>query len=178
MTGEEAGLLVRSLLSAGIDTTVAALGSAMFCLATHPDQYALLRATPRFARQAFEEVLRFTTPVHTFCRTADQDTEVSGLPIPEGAKILCVLGAANLDPRRWPNADRFDIERRPAGHLAFGVGIHNCVGQLVARLEAEAVLTAVATKVEAIELAGDPVWRPGNSIRALDRLPLRITPRP
>jgi cytochrome P450 len=115
--------------------------------------------------------------VHSFCRTANRDTEVSGLPIPEGAKILCVLGAANLDPEKWPDAGRFDIGRRTAGHLAFGTGIHGCVGQLLARLEAEAVLTALATKVDPIELAGDPAWRPGNAIRALDRLPLRITPQ-
>ena len=178
LTEQEAGLLVRSLLSAGVDTTVTGLGSAMFCFATNPDQYALLRDNPQLARQAFEEVLRFTSPVHSFCRTANRDTEVSGLPIPEGAKILCVLGSANLDPEKWPNAGKFDIERKPTGHLAFGTGIHGCVGQSVARQEAEAVLTAVARKVEAIELAADPVWRPGNSIHALDRLPLRITPRP
>ena len=106
------------------------------------------------------------------------DTEVSGLPIPEGGKILCVLGSANLDPEKWPNAGKFEIERKPTGHLAFGTGIHGCVGQSVARQEAEAVLTALSRKVEAIELAADPVWRPGNSIHALDRLPLRITPRP
>jgi 4-methoxybenzoate monooxygenase (O-demethylating) len=177
LTEQKAGLLVRSLLSAGVDTTVTGRGSAMFCFAINPDQYALLRDSPQLARQAFQEVLRFTSPVHSFCRTANQDTEVSGLPIPEGAKILCVLGSANLDPEKWPNAGRFDIERKPTGHLAFGTGIHGCVGQSVARQEAEAVLTALARKVEAIELAADPVWRSGNSIHALDRLPLRTTPR-
>jgi cytochrome P450 len=178
LTEREAGLLVRSLLSAGVDTTVAALGSAMFCFAANPDQYALLRDNPQLARQAFDEVLRFTSPVHSFCRTANQNTEVSGVPIPEGAKILCVLGSANLDPEKWPNASKFDIERKPMGHLAFGTGIHGCVGQSIARQEAEAVLTSLATRVQAIELAGDPVWRPGNSLRALDQLPLRITGRP
>jgi cytochrome P450 len=178
LTEQEAGLLVRSLLSAGVDTTVAGLGSAMFCFASNPDQYALLREQPQLARQAFEEVLRVSSPVHSFCRTANRDTQVSGLPILEGAKILCVLGAANLDAEKWPNAGRFEIARKPTGHLAFGTGIHGCVGQSVARQEAEAVLTALAWKVAAIELTGDPVWRPGNSIRALDRLPLRLTPRP
>jgi 4-methoxybenzoate monooxygenase (O-demethylating) len=177
LTEQEAGLLVRSLLSAGVDTTVTGLGSAMFCFATNPDQYALLRDNPQLARPAFEEVLRFTSPVHSFCRTANRDTEVSGLPIPEGAKILCVLGSANLDPEKWPNAAKFDIERKPTGHLAFGTGIHGCVGQSVARQEAEAVLTAVARQVAAIELTAEPVWRPGNSIHALDRLPVRIAPR-
>jgi 4-methoxybenzoate monooxygenase (O-demethylating) len=178
LTEQEAGLLVRSLLSAGVDTTVAALGSAMFCFATNPDQYALLRDDPQLARQAFDEVLRFTSPVHSFCRTANRDTEVSGVAIPEGAKILCVLGSANLDPEKWPNASKFDIARKPIGHLAFGTGIHACVGQSVARQEAEAVLAAVARTVQTIQLAGDPAWRPGNAIHALDRLPLRITRRP
>jgi 4-methoxybenzoate monooxygenase (O-demethylating) len=177
LTEQEAGLLVRSLLSAGIDTTVAALGSAMFCFATNPDQYAVLRGDPQLARQAFDEVLRFTSPVHSFFRTANQNTEVSGIPITEGSKILCVLGSANRDPAKWPDASKFDIARKPTGHLAFGTGIHSCVGQAVARLEAEAVLTSLATKVETIQLTDDAVWRPGNSVRALKRLPLRVTRR-
>jgi cytochrome P450 len=177
LTGEEAGMLVRSLLSAGVDTTVAGLGSALWCFAANPEQYVLLRDNPGLARQGFEEVLRFTSPVHTFCRTTNQDTKVSGISIAEGTKILCVLGAANLDPDKWPNADRFDIHRKPLGHLAFGVGIHGCVGQTVARQEAEAVLAALARKVQSIELLGEPVWRPGNSMRALSSLPVRFLPK-
>jgi cytochrome P450 len=177
LTEQEAGMLVRSLLSAGVDTTVAGLGSAMLCLAANPGQYALLRDSPRLARPAFEEVLRFTSPVHSFCRTANQDTEVSGVAITEGTKILCVLGSANLDSEKWPNADTFDIQRRPTGHVAFGTGIHGCVGQSVAREEAEAMLTAIAEKVDAIELAGEPVWRPNNSMRALESLPIRFVRR-
>ena len=165
LTEQEAGLLVRSVLSAGVDTTVTGLGSAMFCFATNPDQYALLRDDPQLARQAFEEVLRFTSPVHSFCRTANRDTEVAGLPIPEGAKILCVLGSANLNPEKWPNAARFDIERKPTG-VRLGTGIHGCVGQSVARQEAEAVLTAVARKVEAIELAASRSGGPATHSRA------------
>ncbi len=169
---DEAGLLVRSLLSAGIDTTIAGLGNAVWCLATNPDQYARLKADPSLARQAFEEVLRYTSPVHSFCRTAAVDTTVSGIRIEAGTKILCVLGAANLDEARWPEAARFDIGRKPVGHLALGVGIHGCVGQSVARAEAAAVLTAIAANVDGIELAGDPVWRPSNTVHALDRLPV------
>ncbi|MCH7736779.1 MAG: cytochrome P450 [Chloroflexi bacterium] len=170
ITEEEAGLLVRSLLSAGVDTTVAVLGSAIWCLANNPDQFQKLKADPKLARWAFEETLRYTSPVHTFCRTANLDTEVSGVKIAEGTKIICVLGAANLDEDHWPQADKFDIERKPSDHLALGVGIHGCVGQNVARAEADAVLTAIANKVESIELAGEPVWRPNNSVHTLDRL--------
>lgn len=170
----ECGLLVRSMLSAGVDTTVNGLGSAIWCLANNPDQFAALRADPKLARPCFEEVLRMTSPVHSFCRTANQDTEVSGIPIPEGSKILCVLAAANLDPDHWPDADRFDITRRPVGHVAFGTGIHGCVGQSVARQEAEAVLSAIARRVGAIELAGTPEWRPNNAVRGLASLPVRF----
>ena len=172
ITEEEAGMLVRSMLSAGVDTSVTALGSAVWCLANNPDQFERLKADPKLARWAFEETLRYISPIHSFCRTANGDTYVSGIKIVEGAKVLCVLGAANLDESHWPEADKFDIERRPTGHLALGVGIHGCVGQNVARAEGEAVLTAIANKVGSIELAGDTVWRPNNSIRALDRLPV------
>jgi len=168
----EAGMLVRSLLSAGVDTTVTGIGNVLWCLAGNPGEFQRLRENPRLALPAFEEALRITSPVHSFCRTATRATDVNGVAIPQDAKILCVLGAANLDPDHWPNADRFDVTRRPSGHLAFGVGIHNCVGQNVARAEAGALLTAIANKVGTIEFAGEPVWRPGNAIHALDSLPI------
>ena len=176
ITQSEAGMLVRSLLSAGVDTTVTGIGNAVCCLAEHPREFERLRADPAMARGAFEEVLRKTSPVHAFFRTANQDTVVNGVAIARDTKILCSLGAANLDPARWPDADRFDIGRNPVGHLAFGVGIHGCVGQNIARAEVEAVLSAIARKVGAISLAGTPVWRPGNSIRALHSLPVRFAP--
>lgn len=169
---EEAGLLVRSLLSAGVDTTVTGIGNALWCLATFPDQFQRLKDDPSLIRPAFEEVLRFTSPVHTFCRTADVDTKVGGVEISKGTKILCVLGAANLDEQQWPQADKFDVARRPMGHLAMGVGIHGCVGQNLARAEVSAVLTAIVNKVNTIELAGKAEWRPNNAIHALDKLPL------
>ncbi len=177
ISDEEAGMLVRSLLSAGVDTTVTAIGNALWCLATHPGEYQRLRADPKLTRPAFEEVLRFTSPVHTFGRTADLDTTVDGVAIEEGTKVLCTLGSANLDESHWPNADQFDIGRRPVGHLALGVGIHQCVGQNVARAEGEAILEALTEKVAAIELNGEPQWRPNNAIHALDKLPLRLIPK-
>jgi cytochrome P450 len=88
-----------------------------------------------------------------------------------------VLGAANLDPDHWEDADRFDISRRAAGHLALGAGIHVCVGQNIARAEGQAVLRALAERVERIELTGEAIWRPNNAIHALDQLPLRLIPK-
>jgi hypothetical protein len=177
ITAEEAGLLVRSLLSAGVDTTVTAIGSAVWCLANNPDQFQRLKDDLSLATWAFEETLRYTSPVHTFLRTANLDTEVSGIKIEEGTKILCVLASANLDEGHWPQADRFDINRKPSDHLALGVGVHGCVGQNVARAETNAILTAIANKVASIELACEPVWRPNNSVHTLDRLPVTFRGR-
>ena len=172
ITHAEAGLLVRSLLSAGIDTTVTGIGSALWALACNPAEFERLRADPKLARNAFEEVLRLTSPVHSFCRTVASATSVAGVDLEEGTKILCVLGAANLDPDKWAEPDRFDIGRRAGGHLAFGVGIHACVGQNIARAEGEALLSAIARKVRSITPTAEAVWRPNNAVHALDRLPL------
>lgn len=176
LTEAEAGMLVRSLLSAGVDTTVTGIGSALWCFATNPGEYAKLRADASLVKPAFEETLRYTSPVSAFCRTANQDTEVSGLRIREGEKILCMLGAANLDEAKWPEAHRFKVDRKPTGHLAFGVGIHGCVGQTVARAEVEAVIAALRERVGSIELAGEAVWQPNNSMHLLKSLPITIRP--
>ncbi|MBT3790971.1 MAG: cytochrome P450 [Alphaproteobacteria bacterium] len=172
ITLEEAGMLVRSLLSAGVDTTVTGIGSMIWCFATYPEQFDILKADPKLARPAFEEILRFTSPVHSFFRTVNVDTEVSGVKIVDGTKIMCSLGAANRDEQQFPEPDKFDIKRMPAGHLAMGQGIHGCVGQVIARAEVEAVSTALANKVGGIEFAGEAIWRPNHSIRALDTLPV------
>lgn len=174
ITEAEAGMLVRSFLSAGVDTTVTGIGNALWCLSQNPSQWEALKADPTLARPSFEEVLRYTSPVHTFARTANLETNIAGHPVPEGAKILCVLGAANMDPEKWGDPEVFRVDRKPAGHMAFGAGVHGCVGQNIARGELEAVLGALARKVARIEPAGDPVWRPNNAIRALEKLPLKL----
>jgi len=176
ITEAEAAMLVRSFLSAGVDTTVTGIGNALWCFATNPLQWGALRSDPKQARMAFEEVLRFTSPVHTFARTANVDTEIAGHPVKEGSKVICVLGAANMDPDKWGDPETFRIDRQPIGHLAFGAGIHGCVGQALARGELEALLAVMARRVKRMELAGPAVWRPNNAIHALDQLPLRLIP--
>lgn len=171
---EEAPLLVRSFLSAGVDTTVNGLGNALLCLAQHPEQYARLHADPSLARPAFEEALRYESAVQTFFRTTSVDARIADTPIPAQSKVLALLAAANRDPRQWPEPDRFDIGRRPTGHMAFGSGIHGCVGQVIARLEGELILGGIAKRVKRMSLAGEPTRRLNNTLRALASLPLRL----
>ncbi|GAA2914094.1 cytochrome P450 [Streptosporangium fragile] len=174
ITHEQAPLIVRSLLSAGVDTTVHGLAAALYAFATHPEQWRRLRENPGLARVAFDEAVRWQSPVQTFFRTADRDVAVGEATIPEGRKILMFLGAANHDPRRWDDPDSFDLSRDPSGHVGFGMGIHQCAGQHVARLEAEALLTALARRVERFELAGTPRRHLNNTLRAWESLPVRV----
>jgi cytochrome P450 len=174
LTEPEAGMLVRSFLSAGIDTTVYGLGNALYCFVRHPEQWAILRENPALIRGAFEEVLRFEAPVQTFFRTTTKAVDVSGVKIGDGEKVLLFLAAANRDPRRWERPDTFDVRRRATGHMTFGTGIHGCVGQAVARLESEAIFRTLAKHVASFELTGEPELRLNNTLRGLDTLPLRI----
>ena len=173
---DEAGMLVRSFLSAGIDTTVYGLGNALYCLARYPQQWRTLRENPNLIRGAFEEVLRFEAPVQTFFRTTTRAVDVAGVHLGDGEKVLLFLAAANRDPRRWDKPDTFDVTRRAAGHMTFGTGIHGCVGQAVARLETEAILTALARRVASFELTGEPERRLNNTLRGFDTMPLRVVP--
>jgi len=176
LTHEEAPMVVRSLLTAGVDTTVSGLGAALLCLATHPGQFQALRANPSLSRAAFEEAVRFETPVQTFFRTTTRPVELGGAALEERRKVLVFMGAANRDPRRWERPDEYDIGRPTAGHVGWGVGIHACVGMLLARLEGDCVLTALAQQAGSLEIAGEPVRRCNNTMRGLASLPLRATP--
>ncbi len=176
LSEDEAGMLVRSFLSAGIDTTVYGLGNALYCFASNPAQWNILRENPNLIRGSFEEVLRFEAPVQTFFRTTTRAVDVGGVHIGDGEKVLLFLAAANRDPRRWDRPDSFDVRRRATGHMTFGTGIHGCVGQAVARLESEAIFGALAKRVAAFEITGKVERRLNNTLRGLDTLPLRITP--
>jgi 4-methoxybenzoate monooxygenase (O-demethylating) len=177
-TGEfssaEAEVLVRSLLTAGVDTTVNGLCAAVYCLARFPLAFAQLRADPSLARAAFEEAVRLESPVQTFFRTTARDVTIGEETIPAGSKILMFLGAANRDPARWERPDEYDITRRNAGHVGFGTGIHGCVGAVLARLEGEVVLSALARKVGSIEIAGEPKRRYNNTLRGMASLRVRM----
>ncbi len=176
LSEDEAGMLVRSFLSAGVDTSVNAIGNLMWCLASHPDQWTKLRDNPGLARNAFEESLRFEGPAQLFCRTTTRETEIGGSRISADEKVCAFIASANRDPRRWDNPDAFDIERKVVGHMGLGTGIHGCVGQPIARLEGEALFAAFARKVKSLELAARPVRQYNNVLRSFASIPLRVTP--
>jgi cytochrome P450 len=174
ITAEQAPLVVRSLLTAGVDTTVHGLSAVLYAFATNPDQWQRLRQQPELARVAFDEAVRWESPVQTFFRTATVDVRVGDHVVPEGKKILMFLASANRDPRRWDDPDSFDLARDPSGHVGFGMGIHQCAGQHVARLESEALITALARRVRSIELAGPTKRHHNNTLRAWESIPVRV----
>lgn len=173
---EEAPLLVRALLQAGLDTTVNAIGATLYCLARFPGQWDRLREKPDLAKAAFDEAIRFESPVQTFFRTVSCDTRIGGAPVREGDKVLMMLASANRDPRRWRQADQYDITRGTAGHVGFGSGIHQCVGQILARMEGELVLDALLRRVKRFHIGGEVVRRHNNTLRGLASLPIEVEP--
>jgi 4-methoxybenzoate monooxygenase (O-demethylating) len=173
-TEEEAALLVRSFLSAGLDTTIAAIGGALYLLAANPDEWRKLRADPSLARNVFEETIRMETPLQNLFRTTTREVELDGHRIPANEKVLLLLASANRDPDHWQEPDRFNITRRVQGHVGLGAGFHVCVGQMIARMEGELLLTALAQRVASLELTGPPTRRFNNAVRCFASLPLEV----
>jgi cytochrome P450 len=175
LTHDQAPLVVRSLLTAGVDTTVHGIGALLHALAVTPGAWDALRADPTLVRVAFDEAVRWESPVQAFFRTTVRDVAVGDALLPAGEKVLVFFAAANRDPRRWADPDTFDLQRDPSGHVGFGMGIHQCVGQHVARLEAESLLTALLARVSRLEPTGPPVRHLNNTLRSWGSLPLRLT---
>jgi 4-methoxybenzoate monooxygenase (O-demethylating) len=171
----EATLLVRSLLSAGVDTTIDSIGLCLQCLAEHPDQWEMLSAEPTLARAAFEEATRYDSSSQSLFRTTLEEFDFEGVRLEKHQKVLVLIGAAGRDPAKWADPDRFDITRRvTANQIGYGAGIHSCVAQMMARLEAEIFFRVLAQKVQSIELAGSPQLRLQPGLRGLSSLPLRL----
>ena len=174
ITHYEAWNVMRGQLTAGVDTTIAALGHLFMCLANDPEQYALLRESPGLVRKAFDETLRHLSPLQQLFRTAIQGGFVCGAPIQSDTKMLISIAAANRDPRKWEDPERFDITRNAVDHLAFGRGIHVCAGMNVAKLEVECLLTSFLPRVRSLQLAGEPRFILNNTVRRLESLPMRV----
>jgi 4-methoxybenzoate monooxygenase (O-demethylating) len=166
--------VMRTLVRGGLDTTISGIATTLLLFARHPDQFALVRSDPALVVPAFEEALRLESPTSSVFRTTTALAEVEGIRLRPDAKVQMNIGAANRDPRQWPDAAVFDVTRRAKNTLAFGSGAHNCLGQRIARLEAECLLGEVVKRVAQFELAGEPVWQPVNALRTLERLPLRV----
>jgi cytochrome P450 len=169
-------LAIVDYLAPSLDTTISALGNAIWLFATHPDQWQLLRHDPDRVKHAFNEVLRMETPVSCFTRVALGDTEIDGVEVPAGARVMVSYASANRDERHWDHADDFDITRNSAGQIAFGFGDHACAGMGLARLEGAAVLGALVERVERFELTAPPTRQLNNLIRSFAALPTAIIP--
>jgi cytochrome P450 len=167
--------LILDYIAPSLDTTISAIGSAIWLFARHPDQWDMLRARPELLANAFNEVIRLESPIRGFSRVLTAADTVGGHDLPANSRVLLLFASANRDERRWHEPDRFDITRDAGGHVGFGYGLHGCAGQGLARLEAQAVLRALLTHVERFEV-GQPTRALNNVIRALASLPVNVVP--
>lgn len=164
------------LLIAGHETTVNLLGNGLLTLLRHPDQLALLKEHPEYISSAVEEMLRFESPIQRSTpRFAAKPFELAGQRVEQGQQVSAVIGAANRDPAHFPDPDRFDVTRQPNRHLAFGHGIHFCLGAPLARAEARIAFSQILDRLPAICLETEqPEWRPATWFRGLKRLPVVV----
>jgi cytochrome P450 len=170
--------MVFLLLIAGHETTVNLIGNGVLALLEHPDQLQKLRNDPSFIKLAVEELLRYDGPVETSTeRFAREDVAISKTKIPKGEMVLVVLAAADRDPERFPYPDTLDITRTDNKHLAFGKGIHHCLGASLARMEGQIAVGTLLRRMPNLRLKAPPkslVWRPGLVLRGLKALPVEF----
>jgi cytochrome P450 len=174
ITPAEAKLLVQILLSAAADTTVMTLGTAIRAFCEFPEQYEALRRDPSMSRVAFDESLRWDSPSRMAGRITTRDVEVDGYVIPAGTRCGLLFAAANRDPRKWSEPDRFDIGRNVRGQVGWGAGVHMCVGKTLAQLEADAMFGAMVRRIARFEAAGDPEPWMTTIGHGPARLPVRV----
>ncbi|MFL6160011.1 MAG: cytochrome P450 [Marmoricola sp.] len=176
ISDKEGVALMIDYLAPSLDTTISGIASALHLLATHPDQWQLLRADPSLIPNAANEALRFEAPIRGFSRKVAADVAIGGTTVPRGSRVLVLYASANRDELAWEEPDVFDISRDASAQLAFGRGSHSCAGQGLARLETETLLAALVDRVERIEPVGSPTWVRNNLIRCHASLPLRLVP--
>ncbi|MDN5916897.1 MAG: cytochrome P450 [Pseudonocardia sp.] len=175
LTDEEVAFVVIMSFVAGHETTTSLIGNALLALLRHPGQAALLRARPQLVASAVREALRYDSPLQMTKRLATRDGEIGGRAIRAGEVILLCLGAANRDPAVFAAPDAFDITRDTTGHVAFGDGLHGCLGGQLAQLQAQVVLEGLARHPRPLRLRSDEplVWQDHSQIvRGLTRLPV------
>lgn len=175
LSDEELAGIGSFLLGAGLDTTSNMIGLGTFALLSHPEQADALRADPGLADQAVEELMRYLTITHTGIRVALEDVALDGQLIRAGESVTLAVQAANRDPARFPDPDRLDLRRRATGHLAFGHGIHQCLGQQLARVEMRVAFPALLTRFPSLRLAIPPEevpLRTDPTMHGVQRLPV------
>jgi cytochrome P450 len=161
------------LLVAGHETTVNLIGNGTLALLRHPDQLDLLRDDPALARGAVEEFLRYDPPVQMTGRTALEDMEVGGTVVPKGEQAVLLIGSANRDPAQFPDPERLDITRQENHHIAFGYGLHFCLGAPLARLEGEIAFQTLVRRFEGLRLLDEePPYKENIILRGLAALPV------
>ena len=161
------------LLNAGHEASVNGFGNGMVALFNHPVQLAQLSANPReLSGTALEEMLRFDSPLHLFERTATADTQIGSITVKAGEKVGAMLGSANRDEDVFVDAQTFDIKRTPNSHIAFGAGIHFCIGAPLARLEMSISLPLLFERFPNLKLAGEPQQRPTFVLRGYETIPV------
>ncbi len=177
LSEQELDNMFALMIVAGNETTRQAIALGTLALAQNPDQYGLLRAQPDLASSASEELLRFSSPVWYFRRTAKAPAEIRGVQIAAGDKVVVWFAAANRDPDHYPDPHRLDVTRNPADNLTFGRGgPHHCLGAHLARLELRVYLEELVARAARLELAGEPVRLRSNFTNGVKRLPMRLTP--
>jgi cytochrome P450 len=166
------------LLVAGNETTTNLIGNAVLTLLEEPEALARLRADRSLVPSALEEVLRYRSPVQAMFRVAREDVALSGQSVKAGSMVIALIGSANRDEERFPDADRFDITRSPNPHIAFGHGIHFCLGAPLARLEAKVALNAILDRLDDLQRANDDPLEPakGLIVHGVMSLPIRFRP--
>ncbi|MEP6565237.1 MAG: cytochrome P450 [Mesorhizobium sp.] len=170
-----AGANLALLAFAGHETTVHLTGNLLFHLAHAPDQLAMLRADPALGVNAVAETLRLESPVQKICRWPTETMELGAHLLPRGQLVILLTGAANRDPLRFADPDRLNLNRAAGQNLAFGRGLHICIGRALAEIEALSVLAAVLKRWSTIETVRDgATWLNNSSFRGLDRLVLRL----
>ena len=162
------------LLIAGHETTVNLIGNGMLALLRHPEALAGLREDPALITSAVEELLRFDSPVQLTARVATEQLEIDGHAISQGDWVLALLGAANHDPAQFADPETLDLTRSPNNHVAFGRGIHFCLGAPLARMEGQIAIGALVRRFPNLALAGEPVRRDQITLRGLSSLPVTL----
>lgn len=174
LTHAECPKLMVDYIAPSLDTTISSISNAVYLLATHPDQWRLLKDDPTLIPNAINEVIRYESPLRAFARQVRDDAEIDGTPIPKGARVLVLYASANRDEDEWDRPDTFDITRDASRQIGFGNGTHACAGQGLARMETAAILRALLERVDRMEVTGEPSWAVNNIIHRHHHLPIKL----